>query len=55
LRRSTEFGNRKFSIFGRAAQRKWEAELAIVNEILSVSQKKVHLSLKLVKDALFST
>jgi len=28
-RRSTEFGNRKFSIFGRAAQRKWEVELEI--------------------------
>jgi len=23
-RRSAEFGNRNFSIFGRAAQRKWE-------------------------------
>ena len=28
-RRLAEFGNRKFSIFGRAAQRKWEAQLEI--------------------------
>jgi len=26
-RRSAEFGNRNFSIFGRAAERKWEAQL----------------------------
>ncbi len=28
-RRSAEFGNRNFSIFGRAAERKWEAQLEI--------------------------
>jgi len=27
LCRSAEFGNRNFSIFGRPAERKWEAQL----------------------------